>query len=76
MKMRWLPKVSILFELYAIFALFIALFGFERRRDVTRDFSRRDQNRVEANVAVDIVRIEREPRRGRRGDPALLTGLQ
>jgi hypothetical protein len=43
---------------------------------VTRDFSRRDQHRVEADVLVDIVRVERQPGRGGCRDPALLARLQ
>jgi hypothetical protein len=43
---------------------------------MARDLSRRDQHGVEADVAADIVRIERKPERRSVGDPALLSHLQ
>jgi len=48
---------------------------FKRRRDVARQFARRHQYRVEANIAHAIVGVGREPDFRRGGDAALLARI-
>ena len=48
------------------------LFGLERRRDVARNLSRRDQHCVEPDVAFGILGMRGEPGAGRGGDALLL----